>query len=208
MGAGIAIVGYGEMGKQFESFLKGKKDRFIFFDDNAPESENVFSFLDYQLPEFSTYDFFVSLGYHHLEKKKIITDRLLQLGRQLPSFRHPSCFINGSATIEAGAFIYPMCNIDKETKIGKGVLLNNSVCISHNNLIADCCYISPGVITSGFVEIGAMTFIGAGAVIANNIKIGKNVIVGVGTVVTENLPDSCSAIGNPMRILDHKLELK
>lgn len=208
MSAGIAIIGYGELGKQFESFLKSKSNHWIFFDDQLKKSNGAFSFNEYEKEEFSKYDFFVALGYHHLEKKKIITDLLLRMGRKLPSFVHLSCFVNPSAIIGEGTFIYPMCNIDKETKIGKGVLLNNSVCISHNNTIGDCCYISPGVTTSGHVEIGERTFIGAGTVIANNIKIGKNVIIGIGTVVTQDLPDNCSVIGNPMKILDSKLKIK
>lgn len=208
MTAGIAIIGYGELGKQFEGFLKAEADHFIFFDDRLKKSAGAFSFNEYEKKEFDNYNFFIALGYHHLEKKKIITDLLLRSGRMLPSFRHSSSYVNPSATIGKASFIYPMCNIDKETKIGNGVLLNNSVCISHNNIIGDCCYISPGVTTSGSVEIGEKTFIGSGAVIANNIKIGKNVTIGVGTVVTQDLPDNCSVIGNPMRILDRKLVLK
>src|SRR5262249_23948281 len=118
----IAIIGYGELGKQFEGFLKSNSGRFIFFDDQLNgKSENIFPFGDYEKEEFSNHDFFVALGYHNLERKKIITDRLLKLGRYLPPFRHPSCFINASVKIGEGTFIYPMCNVDKETKIGKGV---------------------------------------------------------------------------------------
>ena len=210
MARNIALIGFGESGKQFFGFLKNKSDRFVFFDDTLPKENNpdFFSFHDYGQQQFSGFDFFVSLGYHHLKKKKNIIEHLLKLGRNVPAFHHSTSFINPTASLGAGTFIFPMCNIDKEVKTGKGVLLNNSVCISHNNIIGDCCYIAPGVITSGFVEIGNETFIGTGTVISNDIKIGNNVTVGAGAVITKDIPDNCSVAGNPFRILDKPLRLK
>lgn len=34
-----------------------------------------------------------------------------------------------------------------------------------------------------------------------NVIIGNNVVVGAGTVVTKSIPDNCTVVGNPMRII-------
>ena len=69
-------------------------------------------------------------------------------------------------------------------------------------------FVAPGVVVSGNVNIGEGCFIGAGSIISNGVNIGANVIIGAGTVVTKDIPANVSVIGNPMRILDSKLELR
>ena len=33
------------------------------------------------------------------------------------------------------------------------------------------------------------------------IKIGNNVVIGAGSVVTKSVPDNCTVVGNPARII-------
>ena len=206
----IAIIGYGDLGRQFHEFLKeDPNNEFIFFDDIAFKHDvpHTFPYLNYSLDAYADCSFFVALGYHHLQTKNKVIHHLKSLGRKLPVYIHKTSFVNPTATIGDGTFVYPMCNLDSNVSIGKGVLLNNSVCISHDSKISDCCYLSPSVTVSGNSKINDETFIGAGSVISDKVVIGKNVIVGIGSVVTGDLPDNCSAIGNPIRILKKHLDL-
>ncbi|MEP7375341.1 MAG: acetyltransferase [Chitinophagaceae bacterium] len=202
----IAFIGYGELGRQIHSLIQqaSSAGEAIFFDDNLWQEKkaNAFPFEAYEDDLYKNYSFIVSLGYKQLPAKQKTIRRLDELGRNIYSFIHPSCFVNSSAVIENGVVAYPMCNIDKDVKIRKGVLLNNSVTISHNTTIEDCCYVSPGAILSGNVTVGENTFIGAGVIVANNINIGKNVIIGIGTVVTQDIGDNSSVIGNPMKFVN------
>ena len=34
-----------------------------------------------------------------------------------------------------------------------------------------------------------------------DIKIGNNVVIGAGSVVTKSVPDNCTVVGNPARII-------
>lgn len=43
--------------------------------------------------------------------------------------------------------------------------------------------------------------VGANAVIIGEVHIGKNVIIGAGSVVTKSIPDNCTVVGNPARII-------
>ena len=58
-------------------------------------------------------------------------------------------------------------------------------------------------------EIGTPTFgdnvsIMANAVVFGNIKIGNNVTIGAGSIVTKDIPDNCTVVGNPARIIKRK----
>ncbi len=207
----LAIVGYGELGKQLETLAKEIFDisRLVVFDDIAFNNRynNAFAFQDFMSPQFGDYHFLVALGYKHLSKKKEIINSLKSNNRLLPSLVHPSCYVSSLAKLEDAVYLYPMCNIDKNVIIQSGTLLNNSVTISHDNQIGQCCYISPGVTTSGNVSIGDCSFIGTGTIISNNISIGKNTITGIGTVVTQSIPNNYSAVGNPIKIFNKKLRL-
>jgi sugar O-acyltransferase (sialic acid O-acetyltransferase NeuD family) len=206
----ISIVGFGDLGKQFLNFLKDDKQftDFIFFDDSAKNNnkENVFAFTDYLLDCYRDNSFYIALGYKHLALKHDMLIKLSQLNRTIPSFIHSSCFVSDSAFVNDGAFLYPLCNIDKNVSIGLGTLINNSVIVSHDSVIGNCCYLSPGVVLSGNVRIGDQSFIGSGSIVSNNVLIGKNVNIGIGSVITKNIPDNSFVIGNPMRILSKGFE--
>ena len=205
------FVGFGELGRQVDLLLteyEGPRES-KFFDDRMVERD-----VQGALPldscfddEFRDCSFYVCLGYKHLARKAEIILRLLELGRRLPSFVHPSVYLSSSASVGAGTLVYPMCNVDKECVIGRGVVLNNSVVVSHNTAIGDCCYLAPGVVLSGFVTVGDRTFIGSGSVVSDRVSIGENVTVGIGTVVTRDVRSSTSVIGNPMRLLQRDLVL-
>lgn len=208
----IGFIGYGELGRQIDALVSpaGARCEKLFFDDNcvAEELPGAVTFDRHADEEFADVRFYVCLGYKHLVRKTEIVLRLLELGRELPSFIHSTCHVSPSARIAKGTVLYPMCNVDKDVTIGRGALLNNSVIVSHNTTIGDGCYLSPGVIVSGFVDMGANTFLGSGAIISNDLSIGQNSIIGIGTVVTKEVPDDCSAIGNPMRLLGYRLNLE
>lgn len=51
--------------------------------------------------------------------------------------------------------------------------------------------------------IGNNVMIGAGAVIIGGIKIGNNVNIGANSVVISDVPDNCTAVGVPARIINN-----
>lgn len=50
-------------------------------------------------------------------------------------------------------------------------------------------------------EIGDNCLIGAGAVLIGDIKIGNNVRIGAGAVVNADVPDNCTVVSQPPRII-------
>lgn len=208
----IALLGYGKLGRQLYSMLTNQfsKCEFKIFDDLYKETNNantILSFTKYLDWAFRENQFYVALGYHHLRKKNEIIKELLSLGRKLPFFLHPSGYQDPTVTFGSGSIIFPMSNIDQNTKIGNGCLLHNSVVVSHDCVVGDCSYLSPGCVIAGNVKVGAEVFLGAGVTVANGIKIGDRAKVGIGTVVTMDIQPDTSVIGNPMRFLEKPLKL-
>ena len=50
--------------------------------------------------------------------------------------------------------------------------------------------------------IGNHCLIGAGAILVGDIKIGDHVKIGAGTVVSTDLPDGCTVVSQPMRVIE------
>lgn len=56
----------------------------------------------------------------------------------------------------------------------------------------------------GTPTLGNNVSIMANAVVFGNIKIGNNVVIGAGSIVTKDVPDNCTVVGNPARIIRRK----
>ena len=207
----VAYIGFGLLGRQFKTFIDQfeRPEESIFFDDVlvAQNSLEALPFNDYGNNKYKDFSFYVSLGYKNLRIKNRIIKELLGAGRKLPSFIHPSVYVSPKSKFADACFFYPGSNIDMDVNISEGVLLNNSIVVSHNCSIGSCSYLSPGVILSGNVTVGENTFLGSGTIATNHITIGNNCVTGTGTVLTKSIPDASNAIGNPFKIVSNPLKL-
>jgi sugar O-acyltransferase (sialic acid O-acetyltransferase NeuD family) len=211
MAAKVGIVGGGEFGRQVERLLAahaGPVEVRWFDDARAAAGESgVAPLRDCAKDEFARLRFHVAIGYRHLALRLELLDELARLGRATPRLVHPTAWVAPSAQVAPGAIVHPSCCIDEGVDVGRGAVLHDRVTLSHDTKVGACAYLSPGVTTAGRVVIGARAFVGTGVVCADGVAIGADAIVGIGTVVTSDVPPGRSAIGNPMRLLDHPLEL-
>ena len=51
-------------------------------------------------------------------------------------------------------------------------------------------------------RIGDGCLIGAGAVVIGDIRIGDNVKIGAGAVVSSDIPDRCTVVPQPPRVIE------
>ena len=92
------------------------------------------------------------------------------------------------------------------TNIGSGLLIvhGDSTYIYAKSLGKDA-YINQcvtiGVKGSSAPIIGDNVRIATGSIVIGGIIIGNNVTIGAGSVVTKNIPDNCTVVGNPARII-------
>jgi len=95
-------------------------------------------------------------------------------------------------------------NIGKNFTVGYWGL---GIVIHSNTIIGNNCQINQNVtIGRNFGDkkvptIGNDVYIGAGSVVFGEIIIGNNVIIGSNSLVNKDIPDNCTVVGNPMRII-------
>ena len=108
-----------------------------------------------------------------------------------------------------GIEIHPGATFGKRVFIDHGM----GVVVGETAIVGDDVLIYQGVILGGTstektkrhptIERGVI--IGAGAKVMGNITIGDNVRIGAGSVVIDNVPDNCTVVGIPGRVVQQKI---
>lgn len=101
-------------------------------------------------------------------------------------------------------------DISYRMKLGKGFHMPHAQCIviSYKTVIGDNFTIyhstSIGADRGNGATIGNNVYMGPNSCIVNDCLIGNNVKIGAGAVVVKDIPDDCTAVGNPARIIQRK----
>ncbi|WP_022818994.1 acetyltransferase [Fusobacterium russii] len=121
--------------------------------------------------------------------------------RKFATLIHPNVNIDSSNFIGEGTIICSGNIITVDINIGKHVIVNLSCTIGHDAIISDYVTIFPGVNISGGVFIGKNSSIGTGTAILQYLKVGENTTLGSLSNVIRDIPDYCTAVGNPAKII-------
>lgn len=101
--------------------------------------------------------------------------------------------------------------INPRLKIGKGLIIHNfsgvivdAESIGDNLTINQCVTIGPSWRENGKPKIGNNVFIGSGAKVLGGVHVGDNVVVAANAFVMESVPDNCTVVGVPARIISRQ----
>lgn len=130
--------------------------------------------------------------------------RLKEIGFHLPAVIDPSAIVSKTAEIEEGAFIGKNTIINAESKIGKLSIINTGAIIEHECKVHDFAHIAAGAVLCGKVTVGNAALVGAGVSVIQGRTIGRNAIIGAGGVVTSDIPDECTAVGIPAKVIKNR----
>lgn len=163
--------------KSIEEFKKIKKKKFITISLQDPaDKENIY--------------------------KKLINFNYFNL-------KHSSAILMKNSVVKEGYILYPFSIISSNTKIGKLFHLNYYSAVGHDCIIGDFVSFGPNVICCGNVKIKNNVLIGGGSIIRpgkinNKLVIGNNVTIAMGSVVFDSIPDNCTVMGNPAKVVFKK----
>lgn len=113
----------------------------------------------------------------------------------------PSVLISKKVYMGEGNIICAGCVLTVDINIGNCNIINLDCTVGHDAVIEDFVTINPSVNISGNTVLCSGCNIGTGTQIIQGLSIGKNTIVGAGAVVNKPLPDNCTAVGIPAKVI-------
>ena len=120
----------------------------------------------------------------------------------LPTGFHKSPQL-GVVVIEDDVEIGANCTVDRgalgETRIGKGVKIDNLVQVAHNVTIGDHSIIVAQAGIAGSTKVGKRVALGGQAGLVGHIELGDGVQVGAQSGVTHSIPPGQVVLGSPAR---------
>jgi sugar O-acyltransferase (sialic acid O-acetyltransferase NeuD family) len=149
-------------------------------------------------------EFLVGIG-NPVAKKKIAEMIAGHGGRFTKAF-HPTAVTSRYVQYGGGTIVTAGVILTNQIRIGKHVILNLGVTVGHDCILEDYVTISPGVFISGNVHIGEGTDVGTGSAIIQGVSIGRWSVIGAGAVVTKDIPDNCTAVGVPAKVIKTREE--
>jgi sugar O-acyltransferase (sialic acid O-acetyltransferase NeuD family) len=135
--------------------------------------------------------------------RRLLCLKMEALGVIPVSYISPLALVAPTASIGVGSNIMPFASIFGRTTVGKGTLVNSYASIHHDVEVGTFCEISPGARVLGRVRIGEGVQLGANAMVLPGVNVGNFSIIGAGAVVTTDLPDNCTAVGVPAKIIKY-----
>ena len=145
---------------------------------------------------------FVAVGSVSSSQKRMhIAESLSGFGFAFPSIIDSTAVLADSAVIGNGVFIGKNAVINAGSKIEDFAIINTGVIVDHDCTIGEYVHLSPGTVLSGMVNVGKNTHVGTGCSVKQGVSIGDNTTVGMGSVILHDIPPSCTAYGNPCKVV-------
>lgn len=124
-------------------------------------------------------DFQVRLNVFHI---------LAKAGFLCPAIVHPTAHVDPSARLAAGVLVLAQSYVSGNARVGMGTLINNSVVISHDNVIGACVNLSPGTMLAGDVIIDDFAQLGMNVNVNIGVHIGSFARIANGATIKGNVP--------------------
>ena len=113
---------------------------------------------------------------------------LAEAGFVCPVLVHPTAHIDPTAVLEQGVLVLAQSYVSGNARVGMGSLVNNSVVVSHDNILGICTNLSPGAMLAGDVILEDFVQVGMNATINIGVRVGTRALIGNGATVKADVP--------------------
>ena len=142
----------------------------------------------------------VALGNPSARRK--VVGRLKAEGlKSFPILVHPKAWLGTDITLNEGVVICAGALLTTDIVLGAHCQVNIGVTIGHDTVLGEFSTLSPGVHVSGGCMIGEEVEIGTGACVNPGITLGANSIIGAAAAVVRDIPQGCTAVGVPAKVI-------
>jgi sugar O-acyltransferase (sialic acid O-acetyltransferase NeuD family) len=133
-----------------------------------------------------------------LTRQKVV-ERMCNTNIRFASLIHPAISLEG-VSVGEDCVVQESSILQYGARIGHHCILSVGVSIGHDSVLEDLVFCSPRTTVVGRARIQRGATLGAGCVI-KDVKVGENAMVGMGAIVFSNVPDRCTVVGNPARVV-------
>jgi len=127
-------------------------------------------------------------GIGNYKVRLAVFERLAEAGFVCPAIVHPTAYIDHSAKLEAGVLVLAQSYVSGNAVVGMGSLINNTVVVSHDNILGVCTNLSPGAKLAGDVILEDFVQVGMNVTINIGVRIGKETLIGNGATIKKDVP--------------------
>jgi len=203
----LGIYGSGGLGREVLELSKiinknNRWDDIVFIDDNKNKSDcngvKCYTFEEF-IDNFKPADSQIIIALGEPAVREVLYKKIIASSYQLATLIHPNVVIPKDTKIGKGVVVnlgnYISCNVIIEDN----TFLQQYVVIGHDSILQKHTVVSAFVAIAGHCSVGKSTYIGMHVPVREGISIGDNVIVGMGSCVVRDIPNDVVALGNPAR---------
>lgn len=156
----------------------------------------------YSKEDLTGMNFLLTMGDNKIRTE--ISNRLRQLGGNVPTLIHPLSVISRFANISSiGVYISPFTYVQADSSIGDNTVLLSHVNISHTTHIGNSCFIAGGSIIGAYTDVKDFVFVGQGVLtISGKVPtIGEKAYIGARSLITHEVPAHAVMAGSPAKVI-------
>lgn len=184
---GLLILGAGGMGRMVqETALRLGYEDIAFLDDAKKEKDVIGKCCDFE-NFLKKYDAAVG-AFGDNNMRLLWTEKLIEVGYQVPALIHPTAVVSPNATVGRGCFVLQRAVVNRDTVMEHAVLINSGAVVDHDAYLSSGVHVGLGSIIKAYCTISSGTRIEAGEVIFSTHK-------KIDGVDNRNLEDAIYAFG-------------
>lgn len=147
-------------------------------------------------------DLALAIGLGNPGTRRKVVEALRATGVQsFPTLVHPRAWLGANVALADGVVICAGAMLTTDIVLGEHSHVNIGATVGHDARVGDFSTISPGAHLSGRVTLRQGTEIGTGACINPGVTIGAGAVIGAAAAVLRDVPDGCTAVGVPARVI-------
>ena len=205
----IVIVGAGGFGREVQcllpEFLAGEDYHFKGFlgkDQGVPSHHDLSNWLlgDPENYQPQANDRFV-LAIGNMDARRRTVEAITSKGGVFVTLVHPLSYVAPSATLEAGALIYPFAAVSNNACLRQCVKLNYYASVGHDTQLGAHCLLAPYATVNGFAVLEDDVYMSTHATVAPQVHIGNRSKISANSAVMKDLPANSFAFGVPAQVV-------